>query len=230
VSALILIPGLLCDQTLWTAQIEGLKRQANITVADITKQRTIADMAADILGSAPARFCLVGFSLGSQVALEIMHLARERVERLALLSATHGGLPPNVRGAIRRAVAALEQGKFDQYLEEAYPTYVAARRVDDAELKRTFVSMAHTVGVQAGLLQMKALLAIGNPFTDLEQIRCPTVIVGGREDHRITPAAHQLLAQEIPGSELLIIDEAGHFTPLEQPGKVTAALQYWLTM
>lgn len=226
---LILIPGLLCDQRLWRAQIDALAEMADIAVADITTQSTLTGMAADILKTAPARFSLAGFSLGSQVALEIMRAAHDRVDRLALLSATHGGLPPAVANVVRHAVARLEQGRFDEYLEEIYPTYVAPRRAQDAELKSIFISMAHAVGVQAGLRQMKALLAITKPFTGLEQISRPVLIVGGEEDHRIAPTDHQLLAQEIPGAELVIIKDAGHFTPIEQPDQVTAVLRHWLS-
>jgi pimeloyl-ACP methyl ester carboxylesterase len=36
------------------------------------------------------------------------------------------------------------------------------------------------------------------------------------------------LAQNIPGSELVIIEDAAHFTPLEQREIVTRVLQRWL--
>ena len=226
---LVLIPGLLCDQSLWSNQITDLLNCADIIVADITRQLTVPEMAMAALHVAPAHFSLVGFSLGSQVALEIMQLAKHRVERLALLSATRGGLLPPVKIAIRQAIATIEEGGFDQYLEAAYPTYVATKRAGDPVLKRSFVDMAHAVGPEAGVRQMRALLAITAPFTNLNQIRCPTLIIAGREDLRTTPEAHEALAKEIPASELAIIDEAAHFTPLEQPDAVTAILQHWIT-
>jgi len=225
----ILVPGLLCDRRLWKSQIDALNEISNILVPDLTTQLTITEMAVEILKTAPASFSLAGFSLGSQVALEIMSLASQRVDRLALLSATHGGLPPTVKDSIRRAVAVLEQGGFDQYLDDVYPTYVAPSRAQDADLKEVFFNMAHAVGVEAGLRQMKALLAITKPFAHLNQIRCPSVIVGGREDRRISPADHHLLAQQIPGSELVIIKDAGHFTPIEQPAQLTDVLRRWLS-
>ncbi|MFZ0200553.1 MAG: alpha/beta fold hydrolase [Candidatus Sulfotelmatobacter sp.] len=227
--SLILIPGLLCDRRLWAAQIESLKSQAKITVADITEQSTVAEMAADVLANAPEHFCLAGFSLGSQVALQIMKLARDRVQRLALLSATHGGLLPAAEAAIRHAVEMIEEGRFDQYLHDAYPSYFAAHGAGAAVLKNVFATMAHAVGEEAGLRQMQALLAIRAPFTNLDRIDCSTVIIGGRADHRTTPEAHRQLAAEIPGSKLLIIDGAAHFTPIEQPGKVSDALRDWMT-
>jgi pimeloyl-ACP methyl ester carboxylesterase len=227
--ALLLIPGLLCDQRLWSDQVSALEKHAEVTIANITAHSMISEMAADVLEKTPHRFSLVGFSLGSQVALEIMRVAKERVDRLALLSATHGGLMPPVETAIRRAIRLIEEEGLDEYLEIAFPTYVARSRANDPILKHIFVEMAHAVGKDAGLRQMRALLAIRMPFGDLDQIRCPTVIVAGREDQRTTPAAHELLRQDIPGSELVIIEDAGHFSPIEQPQAVTQVLRAWIT-
>jgi pimeloyl-ACP methyl ester carboxylesterase len=227
-STLVLIPGLLCDRRLWSNQIAELEAGVDIIVADITRQSTLADMAASVLLSAPERFSLAGFSLGSQVALEIMRTAGARVERLALLSATHGGLLPPSVIAFHEAIATIEQGGFEQYLESFYPRYVAERRGNDPLLKRTFMDMAHAVGEAAGLRQMRVLLAIAEPFSRLDQIPCPTVVIGGREDRRTTPAAHETLAKEIPGAELIMIEDSGHFTALEQPEMVTHALRRWM--
>jgi pimeloyl-ACP methyl ester carboxylesterase len=227
-TSLVLIPGLLCDQRLWGEQIGALTKHAEITVAEIIAYSTISEMAADILGKAPRLFSLAGFSLGSQVALEIMRVAMERVDRLALLSATHGGLLPSVETAIRRAITVIEEEGLDEYLEIAYPSYVARAKAGDNSLKQIFIDMAREVGKDAGLRQMQALLAIRTPFAGLDQIRCPTVIVGGREDQHTTPAAHEILKQEITGSKLVIIDDAGHFTPLEQPRAVTQVLHRWI--
>jgi len=227
--ALVLIPGLLCDQALWKHQIQGLARSADIQVADTTRQRTLSEMAAAVLTAAPSSFSLAGFSLGSQVALEIMRMSPQRVCRLALLSASRGGLLPSAAASLRQAVTAIEGGGFEQYLEMVYPLYVTPARAADLVLKRCFLEMAHAVGPEAGLRQMRALLPITAPLTDLNQIRCPTVIVGGREDRRTPPALHEALAQEIPGSDLVLVNEAAHFTPLEQPGIVTEVLQHWLT-
>jgi len=227
--SLILIPGLLCDQRLWSAQIAGLGDCADVAVADIAQQTTIEEMAAGILANSPSRFSLAGFSLGSQVALEIVSIARERVDRLALLSATRGGLLPVTAVAIRRAIAKIEAGGFEEYLDEAFPTYFAASGSDLDRCKRIFVEMAHTIGEPAGLRQMRALLAIAGPFSELKRIQCPTLVVGGREDRRTTPEAHRQLSSAIPGSELLLIEGAAHFTPLEKPTEVTLAHRRWLS-
>jgi pimeloyl-ACP methyl ester carboxylesterase len=225
---LVFIPGVLCNRRLWASQIAALSAHTDICVPEITSQATVAQMARDILDSVSGRFCLAGFSLGSQVALQMMEFAADRIERLALFSATRGGLPPPVQSAIRDAILTIEQGGFAAYLESAYPAYVTAAHAPDREIKRCFMQMAEEVGVAAGVRQMKALLGLNHAFRHLGAISCPTVVIGGREDRRITPAAHELLAHEIPNASLVLIEHAAHFTPLEQPSQVTAELKRWI--
>jgi 3-oxoadipate enol-lactonase/4-carboxymuconolactone decarboxylase len=59
-------------------------------------------------------------------------------------------------------------------------------------------------------------------------LREPTVIIGGSKDLRTPPSAHALLAQEIPQSKLTMIEGAAHFTTLERPAVVAAALREWI--
>ena len=226
-TSLVLIPGVLCDERLF-AQLADLSEYASCSVADITRQPTVEAMAEAVLAAAPPRFCLAGFSLGSQVALEIMQLAPERVEKLALLSATHGGLLPASAAAFRASLEPIEHGGFEAYLENLFPVYFSQRDAQNPELKRLFMDMAHNVGREAGLRQMRALLALSEPFHNLDRIHCPTVIIGGAEDHRTTWEAHELLAHEIPNAALIKIENSAHFTTLEQPASVTEALRQWL--
>ena len=58
----------------------------------------------------------------------------------------------------------------------------------------------------------------------------PTLVVCGAQDEWSTPAEHKALAQAIPGAELEIIEDAGHFVSVEQPEKFTAALRRFMRM
>ena len=63
-TALILLPGLLCDARLWKSQADALGDIADINIADMTLDDTMAGMAARALDGAPARFALAGLSMG----------------------------------------------------------------------------------------------------------------------------------------------------------------------
>ena len=76
---LLLLPGLLCDESLWAPQIDALAEQADMRVADLTRDDSVAAMAKRALDAAPGRFALAGLSMGGYVALEIVATAPERV-------------------------------------------------------------------------------------------------------------------------------------------------------
>ncbi len=62
----------------------------------------LAGMARRILADAPRRFCLAGISMGGMVALEIMRLAPERVQALALVdTSAHRARPISEDGSLR---------------------------------------------------------------------------------------------------------------------------------
>jgi pimeloyl-ACP methyl ester carboxylesterase len=145
-----------------------------------------------------------------------------------LLSATHGGLLPASAAAFEKALEPIEHGGFQDYLEDVFRRYFTDRDAQNPELKRIFMDMAHSVGQETGLRQMRALLALRGPFRNLDRIHCRTFIIGGAEDHRTTFEAHQILSQEISGSELVRIENSAHFTTLEQPEAVTEVLRRWL--
>ena len=82
---LVLVPGLLNDANLWSAQIGGLGDIAAMQVADHTRFDSLDAIARSVLAAAPVRFALAGLSMGGYIALAILRLAPLRVTRLALL-------------------------------------------------------------------------------------------------------------------------------------------------
>jgi pimeloyl-ACP methyl ester carboxylesterase len=62
----------------------------------------------------------------------------------------------------------------------------------------------------------------------LAAIRCPTLVLVGRQDALTPVSLHEQMAAAIPRAALVIVEQCGHLSPLEQPQAVTAALRYWL--
>jgi triacylglycerol lipase len=55
-------------------------------------------------------------------------------------------------------------------------------------------------------------------------IRAPTLIVWGREDRILNPAAGELMRARIPRSRLVLMDDTGHLPMIERPGAAAADL------
>lgn len=225
---LVLLPGLLCDGALWHAQTRWLGDVAAFTIGDLTHDDSVATMARSVLMEAPESFALAGLSMGGYVALEIMRQAPERVRRLALLDTSARADTPAQTERRRGLLALAEKGQFKGVTPRLLPMLVHPDRLDDEALTATVTAMAERVGRDAFLRQQKAIMGRPDSGPDLGRIRCPTLVLCGREDALTPPELHRELAAAIPGARLVVIEECGHLAPLERPHATTAVLRYWL--
>src|SRR4051812_9044782 len=229
-SALVLLPGLLCDAALWEAQQSSLTDVADFFVADLTRQDSIGEMAASVLRAAPwEAFAIAGLSMGGYVAQEIMRQAPHRVTKLALLDTrSRAEVPEETKRRHELMKLAQTARDFTPVTNRMLPLLVHASRVKEAALVEAIRDMAQRVGLEAYLRQQHAIIARPDYRALLPQIKCPTLVLCGRQD-RLTPLENsEQMAGAIPGSELVVIEECGHMSTLERPAEVNSALRTWL--
>lgn len=232
-SALVLVPGLMCDGTVWRAARTALAQWLPVQVPDHGVADSLPAMAAQLLQAAPPRFAIAGHSMGGRVALEVLRQAPERVSHLALLDAGCHALADDAAGAREREVRA-------GFLRLAHEQGVAAMarhwvrgmlhpdRLGDAELVEEIVQMFSRKPVAVFAAQIEALLNRPEAGPLLPQIRVPTLVLSGDRDANSPPAANQEMAAAIPGAQLVLLQHCGHMAPQEHPVAVTAALTDWL--
>jgi pimeloyl-ACP methyl ester carboxylesterase len=225
---LVLIPGLLCTEALWSHQVQYLAELAHCSVADLTAGDSIDAYARSALDKAPEKFAVCGLSLGGIVAHQIMRIAPERVERLALVDTT--ARPETPEQTERRVVLIdkVKGGGFEGIHELLLPALVHPDRVGDAALSEAIREMARAVGPDAFLRQIHAIMARLDSRPHLSAYTAPTLLVCGRED-AVTPVEfHEEMADLIPHAKLAVIEQCGHMSTMERPQAVTALLRQWL--
>ena len=225
---LVLLHGLLCDDRLWHPQVEGLANLANAVIPDLTLDDTVAAMATRVLAEAPAIFALAGLSMGGHVAFEIVRRAPERVERLALLSST--ARPDTPEETSRRLVLMdlTREGKFNRVIRTLLLLLLPPSRQSDAALTGVVAAMAEAVGGVGFLRQQNAIMTRPDSRPGLADIRCPTLVLCGRDDALTPLELHEEMAEAIQGSVMAVIDDCGHISTLERPTAVTEVLCQWL--
>ena len=227
---LILLPGLLCDRALWEPQVAGLPQICTPWVGDLTRDDSIAGMAARVLAEAPAQqFALAGLSMGGYVALEIMRQAPQRVTRLALLD-TRATLDTPEETARRHEFMQLAQTErgFTPITTRLVPLLIHPARVKDEPLLRVIREMADRVGVEAYLRCQKAIMSRPDFRPELPRIECPTLVLCGREDALTPLHMHEELVRLIRTARLAVIERCGHLSTIERPAEVNLALRDWL--
>ena len=220
----VLIPGLLGSPRLYSEQIPELWRLGPVTIADHTRDETMAAIARRILAAAPPKFALVGLSMGGYIAFEILRVAPERVAKLALLdTSARPDLPE--QSEIRRAqIMEARNGHLLDVVDRAFPTWVHPARRTDQALRALTVSMANEVGVEGFARQQLANIGRADSRPTLGTIRCPTLVLVGEQDGLTPPERAAEIANAIPAARLVTIPECGHMSAAEQPRKVTEAL------
>jgi pimeloyl-ACP methyl ester carboxylesterase len=213
-----LLPGLLCDEAIWADQREAL---GDVIVPDFRYVNSIEAMAQIVLDAAPERFSVAGHSMGGRVALEVYRMAPDRVERLALLDT---GIHP--RGATEEA----KRGELVDLARSQGMAAMAARWLppmlhpDHSALLGPLTKMVLRSTPDTFANQQRALLDRPDARAVLGGIRCPTLVLCGRQDIWSPVAQHEEIAASIPNARLVIVEHCGHMSPVEQPVDVTKAL------
>ncbi len=226
----MLLCGLLCDDVVWQAQADALRREHDVRVVKFVEQDSLAAMAEHVLRDAPGRFALAGHSMGGRVALEVLRRAPLRVERLALLDT---GFEPAVPGeAERRAVLvqqALDEGIAAIATTWGLPMLAPHHRQDPVLVQ----AMRDMVGRMSGAIyqaQTRALLGRPDATGVLTRIACPTLILCGMDDGWSPPERHLRMAALAPRAILRLVADCGHMSMMEQPDAVLGALREWLAL
>lgn len=231
-SSLVLVPGLVCDATVWDHARKALAARGEVRIANHGTLDSLSAMADKILREAPPRFALAGHSMGGRVVLEVWRRAPERVTALALLDT---GVTALAAGEAGEREAA---GRYE-LLEIARNQGMAAMatrwvqgmvwkpRLDDAALVTQVVDMMARSSAEVFAAQIRALLGRPDASGLLPTIRCPTLVLCGQEDSWAPPARHTDMAARIAGSTLVLVPQCGHMCTLERPEAVTQALLDW---
>ena len=221
---ILCLAGTLCTELIFKHQVTNLGNKASTQVLALKKGSSIEEMASWVLSQAAPSFALVGFSHGAIVAMEIMRQAPERVSKLCLISA-------NPRAASEQQLKlwvswqeALNEGGFAEIIEAFNKNTYS----DDQAIKSTITRMAVDIGSEVFKKQLQSLASRIDSRPFLSKVNCPTLLLVGQHDKVTPPEFHFEIQAYIANAELRVIDECGHYLPLEQAEKLTSILQAWL--
>jgi pimeloyl-ACP methyl ester carboxylesterase len=224
---LLLLSGLLCDETVWADIPERLADVAQVRILSFRGFTSITAMADHVLNAAPEHFALAGHSMGGRVALEVLRTAAARVVGLALLNTgVHAVRDGEPQGRERLLRVAFEQGMRALGAEWLPPMMAAGPRT--AELMPRLMAMVERSTADSYAGQINALLNRPEALSVLPTIAVPTLLLSGSEDTWSPVSQHETMRRRIPHATLFEVHGAGHMAPTERPDAVALALREWL--
>lgn len=189
---------------------------------------TLDAVVGDVAGVAPARFVLVGYSMGGRIALHVAFAMQERVERLVLVGASPGIADAGEREARLRADLSLadeiEASTIEEFATRWAQTPVLARQpasmraqVEEDRLRNTPAGLARALrGLGTG--------ALPSLWDRLGELTMPVALVVGERDRKFQAVAFQM-AGAIERSEVVVVAGAGHAVHLEAPAAVAEVIE-----
>ena len=130
-------------------------------------------MAASVLAAAPARFALVGHSLGGIVALQICRTAPERVTRVALLNCSGRAASSQQIDAWAGLLRRLDAGDFDAVVDELADANLQPGAADPDRRRERWRRMARRVGADGLRRQLQAQITRPDQLPSLPTIGTP---------------------------------------------------------
>ena len=223
-----MVPGMMCDERIFSPQIEELSQNLEVTIADISRYPTVRELASDVLKKAPNKFSLLGHSMGGIVAMEIYSQEPKRIEKLILMDTNPKAELDEVKLKREPQIREVNKGKLLEVMrDEMKPNYLA-----ESENKRSVLNvcmdMALTLGPDVFINQSRALQTRADQQNTIQSIKIPVLIMCGSEDKLCPVERHEMMHNMISDSDLKIINNAGHMPTLEQPRETTEVLKEWL--
>lgn len=225
---IVFMPGLLCDASVFAHQTAALAAHANVTVADFSRATSIEEMARIALSLFEGKVTLIGFSMGGRAALAACRLAPERLDGLCLMDTSAGPAQADEMSKRMPNVALAHEKGMTALAARWLPPMVHIDRENDPVLIGPLTRMVERANPQMHERQIRALVSRPDARPVLPTIPCPTLVMVGRQDRWSPLAQHEEMAAVIPGAQLAVIEDAGHFAVVERPLAVTNALLGWL--
>lgn len=231
--AVVLFHGHPFDHTMWQPQIDVFSANYRVIAPDLrgygksslpaSSNSTFEQYTTDVLRLLDKlginTFHLAGLSMGGQLIMEAWRQASDRIKSL-ILADTFASLDTPEAKQLRLDTAdKIEREGLAEYANQSIRKMIKADHVD------TMPGVAaHVMKMMLGTNPIAAATALRaragriDYLNDvLPTITVPTLIIVGRQDEFTPVAKAEEMQAKIPGSRLVIVEDAGHMPNLEHP-------------
>ena len=108
------------------------------------------------------------------------------------------------------------------------PPMLDPARADDQTLLQDLTQMVSSTAATVHERQIKALLDRPDAARSIGNYKGPVLLMTGAQDQWSPVEQHREIEALVTFVELAIIEDAGHFMPVEQPAAVAERVSLWL--
>lgn len=242
-NAVLFVHGHPFNRTMWAPQVQSLRWKYRTIAPDLRgygesshgseKVNTLEKFAADLVRLldqlSVARACIVGLSMGGQIAMEFARAFPDRTAAVVLASTfpqaeTPEGIAQRNRMADRLLTEGMALAGSEMVSKLIGPTSLK-RQPSIASTVYRMICATEAAGAAAAL-RGRALRC--DYRESLAQIKVPCLIVIGTDDAYSTVGEAQTMCASIPNSRLEVFPNIGHMPNLEDEDRFNRHLHEFL--
>ncbi|MHB8895185.1 MAG: alpha/beta fold hydrolase [Candidatus Geothermincolia bacterium] len=201
-----------------------------------TKQFTIPQFAQDTAAFMDALNIktahVLGWSMGSTIAQELVLQFPQKVNRLTLYAADCGGaqaVPPSqevLAQLINTSGTPQERGQ--RLIMLLFPPKWLSQPKNMAYIRATLGASSEPTPQESVSKQIQAEASWGGSYDRLPAVKSPTLMLTGAEDLLTPPQNSVIIAGRIPGAWLMQYPGAGHGLQFQYPDQAAASILNFL--
>jgi 3-oxoadipate enol-lactonase len=235
----ILLHAFPLSRKMWQPQIEALVEAGcrvitpdfrgfgeNENFADIHTMEDLAGDIAELLDELEIEKAIIGgLSMGGYVLFNLYKKHPEKFAALILADTNCGADLGEKRSARFELVAKIEADGAQALVENVLPNLISDfTKQHDSALVENLESEFSEVNPQAAIAALRGMAQREDHCDLLESISVPTLLIFGEHDKVTNLETGEKMHRAIKNSRLIKIENAGHYTNLEQPAQFNRAL------
>jgi len=227
---LVLSNGVLMSTASWAMQTPVLSRRYRLLLYDCrgmwqsehppgpySMEQHADDLAALLDGLGIERVHIAGISYGGEISLHFA-LRYPQKTRSLIVSSAVSHIDPLLRGIMEGWIAAARARDAELFFRVTYPVNFSERWIAANQAALEAARERYRALDFDGLMELLLSFSRLNVTAALPAIAAPTLVIVGEEDILKPRRYAQIIADQIPGAELVVIPRSGHAVCWEQPG------------
>ncbi|MCA1625365.1 MAG: alpha/beta hydrolase [Acidobacteria bacterium] len=240
---IVLLHAFPLSRKMWQPQIKALiTKNCRVILPDLrgfgeshnfSDINSMEDMAKDVAELLEAlkieRAIIGGLSMGGYVLFELFKLFPEKFAALILCDTSFAADSDDKRKARFDLIEKIEKSGAQILIEAMLPDLTSNNtktnnQVLMIELEKSFAE----VNAKAAVAALRGMAQRKDNSNVLDSVSLPTILIFGKEDKIINLSVAEKMHQKILNSNLVLIEDAGHYSNLEQPEQFNTALTQFI--
>lgn len=242
--AVMFIHGFPLNRSMWHAQMSALEGRCRVIAYDLrghgdsergdlpfSTALFVQDLLALMNALRIKKAALCALSMGGYIALKAAVEYPDRFTGLALCDTQCTADTEEAKQKRLDAIRAIGENGVEAFADTMLKALFLPESFEtkrpEVGLVRSMISGTAQQTLEQSLLAMRER---GETCSFLANIAVPTIIIVGKEDKITPPSAAVYMHERIAGSQIFVVENAGHLSNLEQPERFNEALKTLLTL